>query len=834
MDRLKPVPRFEFILLACSMVLVVFSAFSSEKNAVELRRATEEVERLNQLVSSNDRLLSALKDLETGQRGYLLTGDTKYLEPFRQATHDIPGLLKELRSYAVDAGQVNRVNRLAELISDKNAEVEAAILVRDQLGPGQALAMVKTDRGRESMDAIRALSGEISHQARATLLANSTGLAVRQSRASWTAVAVTLALFLFLVLAATAIRHGVNQREKLITELDTARQHWQTTLLSIGDGVVVTDAQGSVTFLNGAASRICGRSEHDTLGRQAETVFPLLRESNRQPLLHPIKQVLKNRTVVNMANHTILLCGDGREIPVDDSAAPILSSGDGSLTGAVMVIRDASERHRVEGAIRKWEHVFQHAGFGMAILSLDGEPVLEQVNAAFAGMHRYSPEELQGSPVAAVAAPDARNAELTGVRNAEHDGHLVMETMHLRKDGSQFPALADISVVRDEAGKILYGTAYYSDITERVNAEEELRKNEARFRTLADSLPQLVWTTLPDGTPDYFNSRWEDEIGANLASTEGQGFHYFLHPEDRERCVAEWNKALIEGEVFQTECRLRGPKCTRWYICRAIPVRSADGRILRWFGSCTDIDEQKQATEALRMSKDELQRSNLDLEQFAFAASHDLQEPLRMVAVYAQLLQEEYGGILEGKGQTYLTFAVDGARRMELLLKGLLAYSRAASPNAEVPAGGVSVCDVVQKAIGNVAVQIEESNATISVSELPRIAVPEVHVLQIFQNLISNAIKYGRPEVAPLVAISAVRQADHWLFSVRDNGIGIDPKYQEQIFRVFRRLHGADYPGTGIGLALCQRLVERSGGRIWVDSIPGSGSTFSFTLPARL
>ena len=826
--------RFEFILLACSMVLVVFSAFSSEKNAVDLRNASDEVERLNRVVSGNERLLSSLKDLETGQRGYLLTGDAKYLEPFRQATHDIPELLEDLRRQVHDRDQVERVEHLSHLISDKRAEVDASILIRDQLGPDEALAVVKTDRGRQSMEAIRALCAQIGQQAQARLVANSNALTKRQSHASWMAVGITLALFLFLVSAATTIRHGVRQREELINALDSARQHWQTTLFSIGDGVVATDASGKVTFLNSAASQICGLNEKDALGKPAEAVLPLVLDSTHQPVDHPVNQVLKHKSVVNTLDHTVLVCSDGREIPVDDSAAPIFSGGDRRLTGVVMVIRDASERRRAEVAIRKWEHVFEHAGFGMAILQLGPEPVLEQVNAAFAGMHRYSIEELQGRPLATLATPGSCKAELEGLRDAERNGHLILETTHLRKDGSHFPALADVTVVRDGGGRMLYGTAYYSDITERVNAEEELRKNEARFRTLADSLPQLVWTTLPDGTPDYFNSRWEDEIGSDLESSAGQGFHYFLHPEDRDRCFEEWQKSLREGGVFQTECRLRGPKATRWYICRAIPVRSADGRIVRWFGSCTDIDEQKKAAEALRMSKDELQRSNTDLEQFAFAASHDLQEPLRMVAIYAQLLQEEYGDVLEGKGQTYLNFAVDGARRMELLLKGLLAYSRAASPAATAPEGGVSATDAVRKAIANLAVQIEESGARISVSDLPQVDIPEVHVLQIFQNLISNAIKYRRPNVDPLVAISAVRQSDHWLFSVRDNGMGIDPMYHDQIFRVFRRLHGADYPGTGIGLALCQRLVERSGGRIWVDSIPGSGSTFSFTLPARL
>jgi PAS domain S-box-containing protein len=470
----------------------------------------------------------------------------------------------------------------------------------------------------------------------------------------------------------------------------------------------------------------------------------------------------------------------------------------------------------------------------MAVLTLGENPSLEQVNPAFAQMHGYTADELRGTPLSTVVSPTAWKTECEGLTAAESDGHLLLETRHRRKDGSDFPTLADVTVVRSVRGTVLYGTGYYSDITERVNAEDELRKNEARFRTLADSLPQLVWTTLPDGTPDYFNSRWEDETGLNLEATEGQGFLYFLHADDRERCLAEWKNAIAQGTVFQTECRLRGANAHRWHICRAIPVRSADGRITRWFGSCTDIDEQKKAVEALRASKDELQRSNTDLEQFAFAASHDLQEPLRMVVIYSQLLQEEYGALLKGKGATYLNFAVDGALRMERLLKALLAYSRATSPTEPAPPGGVPLSDAVQRAMANLAIQIAENRASISVGNLPRVNVPEVHMIQVFQNLISNAIKYKRQDVDPVIAISAEPQHGHWLFSVRDNGIGIDKQYQEHIFRVFGRLHGSEYPGTGIGLALCQRLIERYAGRIWVESDPGSGSTFFFTLPARL
>jgi PAS domain S-box-containing protein len=828
-----PPMRLDHFLLPCSLVLVAASAYLSEQNAVDFRKATAEVERLNRASNAGEMLLSTLKDLETGQRGYLLTGDRAYLTPFEQARHDLPERLENLRRAAVESGQADRVSRLAKLAIAKRSEVESTVLVRDQLGPEAALAIVKTDKGRESMEAIRSLCAEIAREAHETLLRHTASLAQSEKRASIVSIGIMATLTVFLAVATVTIQRGVRQRDRLIADLVNARQQFHTTLLSIGDGVVATNSEGEITFLNSVASRILGWSEQDALGRSAETVLRLIDESTGKPVDHPIRQVLHEKRTATLAKRAILLRPDGSRVPVEDSAAPIFGGRRDELNGVVMVFRDVTDRHAADLAIRKWEQVFQHAGFGMAILGLGVNPVLEQVNPAFAKMHGYLPDELPGSPLSTVVGPSAWETERNALHEAELNGHLLVETIHRRKDGSFFPAMADVTVVRDEEGSILYGTGYYSDITERVNAEEELRKSEVRFRTLADSLPQLVWTTLPDGTPDYFNSRWAEEIGSSLQCTNGHGFLHFLHPDDRERCGAAWKKSIDTGSVLQMECRLRGQNDSKWYICRAVPVRSADGRIVRWFGSCTDIDEQRRTTEALRTSKDELERSNLDLEQFAFAASHDLQEPLRMVVIYSQLLQEEYGHVLEGKGKTYLNFAVEGALRMELLLKGLLTYARAATPPETVPPEGVSVADGVCKAIANLALQIEESRAQISVGELPTVDMPGVHIIQVFQNLISNAVKYRRTDLDPVISITATRRPQDWLFSIRDNGIGIDEKYHEHIFRIFGRLHGAEYQGTGIGLALCQRLIQRNGGQIWVESKAGSGSEFLFTLPAR-
>jgi light-regulated signal transduction histidine kinase (bacteriophytochrome) len=231
----------------------------------------------------------------------------------------------------------------------------------------------------------------------------------------------------------------------------------------------------------------------------------------------------------------------------------------------------------------------------------------------------------------------------------------------------------------------------------------------------------------------------------------------------------------------------------------------------------------------LRITNEALQRSNADLEQFAYAASHDLQEPLRMISLYTQLLQEEYAGVLDETARSYVDFAVSGAQRMERLLQDLMAYSRvSAAPPGQIEAADAKVA--LEAALGNLEAAVRKSGAQFHIGELPSVAAPSVHLVLLFQNLLGNALKYCGGKV-PEVWIDAEAEEKFWKFSVKDNGIGIGPQYAKQIFGVFKRLHGAEYEGTGIGLAVCQRIVERTGGRIWLDSTPGEGATFYFTLP---
>jgi light-regulated signal transduction histidine kinase (bacteriophytochrome) len=241
--------------------------------------------------------------------------------------------------------------------------------------------------------------------------------------------------------------------------------------------------------------------------------------------------------------------------------------------------------------------------------------------------------------------------------------------------------------------------------------------------------------------------------------------------------------------------------------------------------------QERRLRQEYKQSQEELMRSNRALEQFAYIASHDLQEPVRMVAIFSQLLAQRYGDKLDAEGEKYMKFVTEGALRMQTMIEDLLTYSRLGREG--LSAKPTDCNEVVQRALSNLASLIQDCKAVVSCERLPVVVADAGLLLQLFQNLVGNALKFRRAE-APLVKLWAVEQKSDWLFSVSDNGIGIAPEQAENIFIIFRRLHTrTEYPGNGLGLAICKKVVEQHGGKIWVESVPGQGSTFKFTLPKQ-
>jgi two-component system CheB/CheR fusion protein len=363
--------------------------------------------------------------------------------------------------------------------------------------------------------------------------------------------------------------------------------------------------------------------------------------------------------------------------------------------------------------------------------------------------------------------------------------------------------------------------------------------------TLLDLAGALMVIRDEHGNITAFNRAAQEVSGYAAADILGKPIWDLMPPDAADQARAIFNSLRQGAAIKRYETQwIRKDGTRRTIVWSSISQRDATGAVKRVVSIGLDITARKQAEDALRTSEEryrrlfetlqrynaELKRANENLNQFAYSASHDLQEPLRMVAIYSQLLLRRHKEELGGDGEQYLSYILQGTKRMELLLKSLLEYAQAVN----VPEGEVAPVEagaVLQKALSNLAAAIQESGATITYGALPKVLVPEVHLLQLFQNLIGNAIKYRGKE--PLVVrVDAEKRGPEWLFHVRDNGIGIPSKYSEIIFGVFKRLHtGSEYAGAGIGLAICQAIVERYGGRIWVESEEGKGATFSFTLP---
>ncbi len=367
----------------------------------------------------------------------------------------------------------------------------------------------------------------------------------------------------------------------------------------------------------------------------------------------------------------------------------------------------------------------------------------------------------------------------------------------------------------------------------RRRSEAALQSSESRLRALIENARDYGLFVLDSkGVIQSWNPGAERMNGYSAAEVIGKHFSLFYPKEDVQAGKPEYELkvAAAEGRIEDEGWRVRKDGHKFWANVVITAFRDASGRLAGFWKITRDLTERKLAEEKLRETATDLARSNAELEQFAYVASHDLQEPLRAVSGCVQILQKRYGDQLDDRARGLIQHSVEGAVRMQTLINDLLAYSRVTSKAQ--PLEPVDSGKVLKSALLNLDTAIKESNTTISYNGLPTVEADPVQLSQLFQNLVGNAVKY-RGDRAPEVTVDALKEERYWHFRIKDNGIGIDPQYFDRIFRLFQRLHTRrEYTGTGIGLALCKKIVERHGGKIWVESEPDKGSTFHFTLPA--
>ena len=383
-------------------------------------------------------------------------------------------------------------------------------------------------------------------------------------------------------------------------------------------------------------------------------------------------------------------------------------------------------------------------------------------------------------------------------------------------------------------------SVYFKDISIRKQAEEQIRRSNERFEKVTEATNDAIWDYDVVHNMLFWGRGFKTLFGYDPETTD-VSFNFLLsciHADDALRIAGKIQAYMMDPTQYTWFEEYRFKKADGHYayvIDRAVFIRNEQGVVTRVVGAMTDITYRKEYEESLRKLNATLDQrakqlavSNAELEQFAYIASHDLQEPLRMVSDYMGLLQKRYDGQLDEKAQSYIHFAVDGATRMKVLINDLLEFSKTSSNT--VAYSDVHIATILEDVKKTFREDLKEEGSGIFFSELPTIKANNIQMSQLFQNLIGNAIKY-RSEAAPQIHISATTTDTHWIFSVKDNGQGIDSKYYEKIFGMFQRLHSnATHKGTGIGLALCKKIVERHGGDIWLTSEPGKGSNFFFSI----
>ena len=608
------------------------------------------------------------------------------------------------------------------------------------------------------------------------------------------------------------------------------------------DLILVTDRSGRVLQLSGSWQPAIGRPLREMLGR---SFIDFVHVDDRAETARRFEdEVVRGSGVSGFQNRYVCADGDCRWLEWTATA---------DVTGSRVfaAARDVTEQKRAVATQARLATIVESSVDG--IFATDFENRIAAWNPACEVIFGYSSAETLGQP-AGMLAPENSRAEQSRRYALARDGSpQVYEAFRRRRDGTSFRAQLCTFPMHSTDGAFLGLSTIVRDVTEAYEARERLlayadelaRSNQELDRLLKErdereavlreqaGLLELAHDAILvrgfDGVIRYWSAGAERTYGWTSTEATGHITHELLatvFPEPLEAL----NRTLLEAGSWEGQLGHTTRDGREVVVeSRQVLERDSRGRPTAILEINRDVTESVSAHRRLEESAEELRRSNAELEQFAYVASHDLQEPLRMVTGFVGLLQRRYSNQLDASADEFIGFAVEGAHRMQNLINDLLVYSRVGTRGHELEP--VDLNEAVEEALVNLRVAIEESHARVEPENLPTVRADRRQMVQLMQNLIGNAVKF-RGDDSPEVVIGARREPDGWRIFVRDNGIGMDAKYHDQVFVIFGRLHSREaYPGSGIGLAICKKIVERHGGRIWVESSPGKGSTFWLTLP---
>ena len=631
----------------------------------------------------------------------------------------------------------------------------------------------------------------------------------------------------------------ITDRKEGEEALRLSEERFRTVFETAPMALFVCDQHAVIQQYNRRAVEIWGREPQCGVEQHCGSMKLWLTDDTQLPHAQsPMMEVLRTG---NPASDIEVLIErpDGSRVPVLVNFAA-LKSARGEIIGAITSFIDLTEQRKAQAALRRSEQdlsdFFDNASTGLHWVGPDG--IIMRVNQAELDLLGYSREEYVGRHIAEFHVDQPIIQDIL-VRLAGG------ETLHeyparIRcKDGSILDVLINSNVLLEE-GKFIHTRCFTRDVTRHKRDEEALRESEERFHTLADNMSQFAWTADPTGWIFWYNQRWYEYTGTTFEEMQGWGWEKVHHPDHVDRVVTKWRQAHITGEPWEDTFPLRALDGTyRWFLSRTLPIRDAAGRIIRWFGTNTDITELREAQAFLLINEERIKKqasalaeANKELVFFSYSVSHDLRAPLRTIDAFSRIVEEDHGAHLNAEASRCLTIVRKAAGYAGELIDDLLEFSRLG--RQDMIFSVVRMEKLARETADDLRTLQEGRQIHLTVGNLPPCQGDPRFLKLVWTNLLTNAFKYTKNRNECRIEVGWMpddASAEAVTYYVKDDGVGFDMKYVRKLFNVFQRLHRKeDFEGTGVGLAIVHRIVLRHGGRVWAEGKVDGGATFFFSL----